>query len=70
MQLPSAAKSPREALQGLDEKKFRRNQSSPDWMSDLVVFAPSVSVDELGTGRNRQRFASVTGLVRPSSAVF
>jgi predicted nucleic acid-binding protein len=38
-------------------------------MSDLVIFDTSVLVDELRTGRHRQRIESVVGLVRTSSVV-
>ena len=38
-------------------------------MSDLVIFDTSVLVDELRTGRHRQRIESVQGLVRTSSVV-
>jgi predicted nucleic acid-binding protein len=38
-------------------------------MSDLIIFDTSVLVDELRTGRHRQRIASVDGLVRTSSVV-
>jgi predicted nucleic acid-binding protein len=38
-------------------------------MSDFIIFDTSVLVDELRTGRHRQRIASVDGLVRTSSVV-
>jgi predicted nucleic acid-binding protein len=38
-------------------------------MSDFIIFDTSVLVDELRTGRHRQRIGSVTGLVRTSSVV-
>jgi predicted nucleic acid-binding protein len=38
-------------------------------MSDIVIFDTSVLVDEVRTGRHRQRIASVDGLVRTSSVV-
>ena len=38
-------------------------------MSDFIIFDTSVLVDELRTGRHRQRIASVAGLVRNSSVV-
>src|SRR5258708_33484642 len=38
-------------------------------MSDLVIFDTSVLVDELRTGRHRERIGSVDGLVRTSSVV-
>jgi predicted nucleic acid-binding protein len=38
-------------------------------MSDFIIFDTSVLVDELRTGRHRQKIASVTGLVRTSSVV-
>jgi predicted nucleic acid-binding protein len=39
-------------------------------MSELIVFDTSVLVDELRTGRHRQRIASITGRVRISAVVF
>jgi predicted nucleic acid-binding protein len=38
-------------------------------MSDLVIFDTSVLVDELRSGRHRNRIESVDGLVRTSSVV-
>jgi predicted nucleic acid-binding protein len=38
-------------------------------MSDIVIFDTSVLVDEVRTGRHRQRIESVDGLVRTSSVV-
>jgi len=38
-------------------------------MSEIVVFDTSVLVDELRTGRQRKRIASVDGLVRTSAVV-
>jgi predicted nucleic acid-binding protein len=38
-------------------------------MSELVIFDTSVLVDELRTGRHRQRIASIKGIVRISSVV-
>ncbi len=38
-------------------------------MSDFVIFDTSLLVDELRTGRHRQRIESVTGLVRTSAVV-
>lgn len=38
-------------------------------MSDIVIFDPSVLVDEVRTGRHRKRIESVNGLVRTSSVV-
>lgn len=38
-------------------------------MSDLVIFDTSVLVDELRTGRHRERIESVSGLVRMSAIV-
>jgi predicted nucleic acid-binding protein len=38
-------------------------------ISDIVIFDTSVLVDEVRTGRHRQRIASVDGLVRTSSVV-
>ena len=38
-------------------------------MSDVIIFDTSVLVDELRTGRHRQRIASITGVVRISAVV-
>lgn len=38
-------------------------------MSEFVIFDTSVLVDEIRTGRFKQKFSSVTGLVRTSSVV-
>lgn len=38
-------------------------------MSELLIFDTSVLVDELRTGRHRQRIASTKGIVRISSVV-
>lgn len=38
-------------------------------MSDLVILDTSVLVDELRTGRNREKIESITGLIRNSSVV-
>ena len=38
-------------------------------MSDIVIFDTSVLVDEVRTGRHRNRIESVNGLVRMSSVV-
>jgi len=38
-------------------------------MNDFVIFDTSVLVDELRTGRHRQRIESVTGLIRMSAVV-
>ena len=38
-------------------------------MSSLVLFDTSVFVDHLRTGRHRERFESVSGLIRTSSVV-
>ena len=38
-------------------------------MSELIIFDTSVLVDDLRTGRNRNRIESVIGLVRLSSVV-
>jgi predicted nucleic acid-binding protein len=38
-------------------------------MSEIVIFDTSVLVDEVRTGRHRQRIESVDGLVRTSSVV-
>jgi predicted nucleic acid-binding protein len=38
-------------------------------MSEPIIFDTSVLVDELRTGRHRQRIASVSGLIRLSSVV-
>src|SRR6267378_3950487 len=38
-------------------------------MSDVVTFDTSVLVDEVRTGRHRERIESVEGLVRTSSVV-
>lgn len=38
-------------------------------MSDVVIFDTSVLVDELRTGRHRERIENVSGLVRTSSVV-
>jgi predicted nucleic acid-binding protein len=38
-------------------------------MSDIVVFDTSVLVDELRTGRHRNRIESLKGLIRTSSVV-
>jgi predicted nucleic acid-binding protein len=38
-------------------------------MSDVVIFDTSVIVDNLRSGRHRERIASVSGLVRSSSVV-
>lgn len=38
-------------------------------MSEPIIFDTSVLVDELRTGRHRQRIASVKGLIRLSSVV-
>ena len=38
-------------------------------MSDLVILDTSIFVDELRTGRNRQKNESITGLIRNSSVV-
>jgi predicted nucleic acid-binding protein len=38
-------------------------------MSDLIIFDTSVLVDELRTGRHRQKIESVEGLVRTSAVV-
>ena len=38
-------------------------------MSSLVLFDTSVFVDHLRTGRHRERFESVNGLIRTSSVV-
>lgn len=38
-------------------------------MSEIVIFDTSVLVDEVRTGRHRQRMESVDGLVRTSSVV-
>jgi predicted nucleic acid-binding protein len=38
-------------------------------MSDLIILDTSVLVDDLRTGRNRQRIASLSGLVRNSAVV-
>lgn len=38
-------------------------------MSEIVIFDTSVLVDELRTGRHRQRIASIAGVVRHSAVV-
>ncbi len=38
-------------------------------MSELIIFDTSVLVDELRTGRHRQRIAAVRGVIRISSVV-
>ena len=38
-------------------------------MSDLIIFDTSVLVDDLRTGRHRQRMENVSGLIRSSSIV-
>jgi predicted nucleic acid-binding protein len=38
-------------------------------MSSLVIFDTAVLVDHLRTGRHRERFASVSGVIRTSSVV-
>src|SRR3974377_1414594 len=38
-------------------------------MSDLIIFDTSVLVDDLRTGRHRQRIESIRGLIRNSAVV-
>jgi predicted nucleic acid-binding protein len=38
-------------------------------MSDLIVFDTSIFIDDLRTGRHRERIESVSGLVRTSAVV-
>jgi len=38
-------------------------------MSDLIIFDTSVLVDDLRTGRHRQRMENVSGLIRSSAVV-
>ncbi len=38
-------------------------------MSDLIIFDTSIFLDDLRTGRHRQRIESVSGLVRTSAVV-
>jgi predicted nucleic acid-binding protein len=38
-------------------------------VSDLVIFDTSIFIDDLRTGRHRQKIQSITGLIRTSSVV-
>ena len=38
-------------------------------MSDVIVFDTSILIDQLRSGRHRERIASVTGLIRLSTVV-
>src|SRR5450755_4279734 len=48
---------------------MRGSSSSPDPMSEIIIFDTSVLVDDLRTGRHQQRIDWVTGLIRTSSVV-
>lgn len=45
------------------------SSSSPDIVSEIVIFDTSVLIDDLRTGRHQQKIQSVAGLVRLSSVV-
>ena len=43
--------------------------SSPEAMSELVIFDTSVIVDQIRSNRHRDRFQTISGIVRNSSVV-